>query len=118
MQNEHQYGVKIGTLKPPAKPGTRLDFKYYAERCRDICLETKADTLLFHDERGGLSWRTVHNSRTMSMPRYVLACYRFVSGHVVETLDIIEGFYKKQTTHKKRKTRNVAHNGNKRGGLK
>ena len=89
MQNEHQYGVKTGTLKPPGKPGIRLDFKYYDERCRNLCFETKQDTLLFHDERGGLSWRTVRDSRTMYMPRFVLACYRFVSGQVIETMDIV-----------------------------
>jgi hypothetical protein len=83
MQNEHQYGVKTGRLLPSRRPERLLDFSRATERAEKLCFGTRSDTVLYHDERGGLSLRTVRDVLTMYVPKYVLAYFRFRDGRVI-----------------------------------
>lgn len=90
MNNPDYQTQKTGTLKPASKPFPVLDFADRDDKCRSLCAETRQSVVLYHDERGGLSFRTVRDSQTMKLPAYVLAVYRFVQGRVVEKMGIIK----------------------------
>jgi hypothetical protein len=89
VENPQLQSQKTGTLKPPAKPNTRMDFFYADKRGKELCTETRQDVVVYHDERGSLSQRTVRDSKTMKLPIFVLAVYRFERNKVVEKLGII-----------------------------
>jgi hypothetical protein len=86
-----------GTLKPPTKRFPKIDFEDRDKRCRTLCESTRQDVVLYHDERGDLSYRTVRDSQTMKLPVSVLAVYRFVQGRVTEKYGLMDQLVKSET---------------------
>jgi hypothetical protein len=87
---------KTGTLKPPTKPDNMLDFVEKNAKAEKMCSTSRTDTLLYHDERGGLSLRAVRDYTTMKLGPNVLGVYHFAGGKVIEKTGIIQRLVKMQ----------------------
>lgn len=72
--------VKTGTLKPPKKSMnyyTNRDIMNIHKKAENTCRGSMKDVVLYHDEREGISMRTIRDVTTMYRPKFILKTYRY-----------------------------------------
>jgi hypothetical protein len=77
---------KTGTLKPPMRPSVPFGQSYFEGKlckAKDMVMETRQSVVLYHDERGHLSMRTVNDIDTIHVSRNMLVGYKYRNGKVV-----------------------------------